>query len=193
MTLPSARIDELLADENWRFAITGAAQAFCNRGITIACPWEGDLDDEERERFDALVAAIDSFNALRSPPIKAQAEREGEDAGPVAWLITHRQFPDEVERHAPGVDPLTPADREAGFSATPLFASPLPVEAGTVDEQPVEIAHDGFVGDIIGRYQTREGKRGVVLQQVGTRVVHVYGEKWLPSALHVPGKVGERG
>jgi hypothetical protein len=43
-----------------------------------------------------------------------------------------------------------------------------------------EIAHDGFTGDIIGRYVTREGKRGAVVQQDGTRVVHVYGEKWLP-------------
>lgn len=43
----------------------------------------------------------------------------------------------------------------------------------------VSIAHDGFAGDIIGHYETREGKRGVVVQQDGTRVVHVYGEKWL--------------
>lgn len=42
-----------------------------------------------------------------------------------------------------------------------------------------EIEHDGFKGDVIGYYVTREGKHGVVLQQVGTRVVHVYGEKWL--------------
>lgn len=46
----------------------------------------------------------------------------------------------------------------------------------------VEIAHDGFAGDIIGHYVTREGKRGVVVQQDGTRVVHVYGEKWLTPA-----------
>lgn len=43
----------------------------------------------------------------------------------------------------------------------------------------VTIDHDGFTGDIIGHYTTREGKRGVVVQQDGTRVVHVYGEKWL--------------
>ena len=46
----------------------------------------------------------------------------------------------------------------------------------------VEIAHDGFAGDIIGHYTTREGKRGVVVQQDGTRVVHVYGEKWIKAA-----------
>lgn len=43
----------------------------------------------------------------------------------------------------------------------------------------VSIEHDGFVGTVIGHYETREGKRGVVLQQVGTKVVHVYGERWL--------------
>lgn len=41
------------------------------------------------------------------------------------------------------------------------------------------IDHDGFEGTVIGRYVTREGKRGAVLQQAGTKVVHVYGEKWL--------------
>lgn len=41
------------------------------------------------------------------------------------------------------------------------------------------IEHDGFEGNVIGYYVTREGKRGVVLQQTGTRVVHVYSEKWI--------------
>lgn len=41
------------------------------------------------------------------------------------------------------------------------------------------IPHDGFVGDPIGAYVTREGKKGVVLQQIGTQVVHVYGRKWI--------------
>ena len=45
-----------------------------------------------------------------------------------------------------------------------------------------EIAHDGFQGTVIGHYITREGKRGVVLQQLDTRVVHVYGRKWLEQA-----------
>jgi hypothetical protein len=43
----------------------------------------------------------------------------------------------------------------------------------------VEIEHDGFVGTVIGYYTTREGKPGVVLQQVSTKVVHVYGAKWI--------------
>lgn len=44
-----------------------------------------------------------------------------------------------------------------------------------------KIEHDGFKGTIIGFYTTIEGKEGVVLQQCGTRVVHVYGLKWLKS------------
>lgn len=46
------------------------------------------------------------------------------------------------------------------------------------------IEHDDFNGKVIGYYTTDEGKQGVVMQQLGTRVVHVYGIKWLtnPSA-----------
>lgn len=56
---------------------------------------------------------------------------------------------------------------------------PADPTAGKAAGEPVTIDHDGFVGTIQGSYTTREGKRGVVLQQVGTRVVHVYGEKWI--------------
>jgi hypothetical protein len=62
------------------------------------------------------------------------------------------------------------------------LARPTPKPAGGVPSGHVEIAHDGFAGDIIGHYTTREGKRGVVVQQDGTRVVHVYGEKWLAAS-----------
>ena len=44
-----------------------------------------------------------------------------------------------------------------------------------------KIGHDGFVGTVIGHYTTTEGKEGVVLQQVGTKVVHVYGRKWIAA------------
>ena len=57
-------------DEDRRLALTGAAQAFCNRGMVIAWPWEGELDAEERQRFEALVAAIESYNALMPPEVK---------------------------------------------------------------------------------------------------------------------------
>ena len=44
------------------------------------------------------------------------------------------------------------------------------------------IEFDGFTGTVIGSYTTLEGKEGVVLQQDGTRVVHVYGRKNLKPA-----------
>jgi len=44
------------------------------------------------------------------------------------------------------------------------------------------IDHDCFQGEVIGYYATREGKAGAVLQQFGTKVVHVYGEKWILPA-----------
>lgn len=41
------------------------------------------------------------------------------------------------------------------------------------------IEDDGFEGTVIGTYTTREGKRGLVLQQIGTKVIHTYGLKCL--------------
>jgi len=40
------------------------------------------------------------------------------------------------------------------------------------------IERDGFVGVEIGSYTTLEGHEGIVLQQVGTKVVHVYRRVW---------------
>lgn len=57
------------------------------------------------------------------------------------------------------------------------------LSSSPVGEMVHQIEHDGFEGTVIGSYVTREGKRGVVLQQVGTKVVHVYGEKWLGRAI----------
>lgn len=49
---------------------------------------------------------------------------------------------------------------------------------------PVAVRHvgnrnDGFAGTVQGSYVTREGERGLVIQQYGTKVIHVYREKWL--------------
>jgi hypothetical protein len=50
-------------------------------------------------------------------------------------------------------------------------------------------ARDGFVGSVIGDYVTREGVAGKVLQQIGTRVVHVYRctalERYSPAVIRV--------
>ena len=47
------------------------------------------------------------------------------------------------------------------------------------------VEYDGMVGERIGSYVTREGKRGVVLQQVGTKIVHVYGENRVVPAIRL--------
>jgi len=36
------------------------------------------------------------------------------------------------------------------------------------------VEYDRFIGEVIGYYLTRENQKGVVLQQIGTKVVHVY-------------------
>lgn len=86
---------------------------------------------------------------------------------------------------------ITAADTGKGVQrdfALSGFASPVPAEPSARPTGHVEIAHDGFSGDIIGHYVTREGKHGVVVQQDGTRVVHVYGEKWLAPAPPLGGR-----
>lgn len=40
--------------------ITAAAEALNRYGLAISLPWEGDLDDLERERFEALKAALEA-------------------------------------------------------------------------------------------------------------------------------------
>jgi len=60
--------------------------------------------------------------------------------------------------------------------ARAALAAPQPV-----DKRAWRIEHDGFEGVEIGSYTTLEGKEGVVLQQIGSRIVHVYGRKWLKS------------
>ncbi|RWN35821.1 hypothetical protein [Mesorhizobium sp.] len=73
-----------------------------------------------------------------------------------------------------------------GFITESEFAAAAPrpqaVVAAKLDSTIYRVEHDGFEGTVQGSYMTREGKRGVVLQQVGTKVVHVYGEKWLAPA-----------
>lgn len=52
-------MSEKLSD--WQVAFSMAAQAMCNHGVEITCPWEGDLDGQEMERFAGMVAAIDAY------------------------------------------------------------------------------------------------------------------------------------
>jgi hypothetical protein len=121
--------------------------------------------------IEAITAAIGAGGQavekpeVGSPAWKAERERT---TGICSWCdgsgyVPTRDLHDEISRQR--------CPRCGGTVAHP-------VQPGW-RQGHVEIAHDGFAGDIIGHYVTREGKRGVVVQQDGTRVVHVYGEKWL--------------
>lgn len=77
--------------------------------------------------------------------------------------------------------PPASAAQAAPGAMTALTAEPQAVPCAPTGET-FAVEHDGFIGTVQGGYVTREGKRGIVLQQLGTRVVHVYGEKWLTPA-----------
>ena len=85
----------------------------------------------------------------------------------------------EIEKLREALGRHLNSDRIACIVDDLIRAHIAPVGAQGVSQDTFTIEHDGFTGEVIGYYTTREGKRGVVLQQVGTRVVHVYGEKWL--------------
>jgi hypothetical protein len=51
-----------------RVQIEAAISEFARDGITFVAPWQGDLDDLERERFNVLCAAIDAVLRLPSFP-----------------------------------------------------------------------------------------------------------------------------
>lgn len=45
-----------------KHALVDAASAFEDRGIDFRMPWECDLDDLERERYEALLAACRAYH-----------------------------------------------------------------------------------------------------------------------------------
>lgn len=84
----------------------------------------------------------------------------------------------------------TPETQKAVFilmDAARAHLSALTAQASGMD-QHFTIEHDGFAGTVIGSYTTKEGKEGVVMQQDGTRVVHVYGKKWIKAAPTITAK-----
>lgn len=52
-------------------AVEAASRKFAEFGIDFNCPWDGDLSDLERERFEALKAAL----AAAYPELVAEIER----------------------------------------------------------------------------------------------------------------------
>jgi hypothetical protein len=63
-----------------------------------------------------------------------------------------------------------------GETCDAIAATLRSLKAGSGDDSKIySVEYDGFVGTMQGSYVTREGREGAVLQQVGTKVVHVYG------------------
>jgi hypothetical protein len=165
--------------------------------------------------FDALVPAADAaacWGAMVAASPPAGAEVVGPE-GPDAWLIRKGGYfyrPNCAGYTVNKADAgrYTEAEAKAEAAVEPWHmqailaddvpGKPTPPTAEEIARRAreetasghVEIAHDGFAGDIIGHYVTREGKRGVVVQQDDTRVVHVYGEKWLAALAKPPGETG---
>lgn len=46
-----------------KHALVEAASVFADHGVEIGMPWESDLDDRERELFDALLRACRAYDS----------------------------------------------------------------------------------------------------------------------------------
>jgi hypothetical protein len=76
------------------------------------------------EPFDPEIVGV-----LRSDLRAILARHAPVEAGePVAWLLTHPTEPTDVELASSG-EPITDADRQAGWDAEPLYRRPLQAEA----------------------------------------------------------------
>ena len=60
-----------------RAIVEAAARAMAEHGLDIPLPWEGDLDDAERERFEALCAALTAALPLVADSIEQSAHDPG--------------------------------------------------------------------------------------------------------------------
>lgn len=59
---PEAEITRTVAAlERWQVAFGNAAKELRKHGMEVHCPWEGDLDDAETERYNGMVEAIDAY------------------------------------------------------------------------------------------------------------------------------------
>jgi hypothetical protein len=47
--------------DKWQVAFAKAAEELRKHGMEVHCPWEGDLDDAELERYNGMVEAIDAY------------------------------------------------------------------------------------------------------------------------------------
>jgi len=125
----------VLSGEDRKFALTAAAQAFCNRGISIACPWEGDLDDLEQDRFDALVAAIGAYNAIAASRIQSSlvATAVEDQAG---WRVREKHLHGRQWRLITDLSVIPFEDRDL-YEIVPVYTLAAAPPAVEVEAEPV--------------------------------------------------------
>lgn len=200
-------LQEVRQDTNLTDAWYSAAECAAKKIIAFASPPPSGGEPEpvafDIERFLQDDSRLPPF---ASPPVKAQAEREGEDAEPVAWRWRAKVKGEWSLWSVVEVDPndWTWRDYWEELEVVPLFASPLPVEAGTV--KPLEwnqsAGNAWHAQTMIGRYTVvgrswwgpeptndfHEAKSSAAAKAAAQADY----EARILSALNVPGEVGER-
>lgn len=114
--------------------------------------------------------AVEASNALRA--IAFALESQPGAALPRFFL----ELPDGDDRKARVVW----SERKADGYHLCITVPPAPFPADLGAKYGIEF--DGFKGTVIGAYKRLDGEEGVVMQQDGTKVVHVYRRKWLQPA-----------
>lgn len=137
-----------------------------------------DLYQKDRQAIDDAIAALTASN-VRVAEMERMYVGLREKALDDVSNLTQRAEAAERERdEARKLAHRWAAQAgDADVRAVAAEAEVSRLKAGTVTGR-FRIEHDGFVGDAIGSYTRRDGKRGIVLQQDGTNVCHLYGEKW---------------
>ena len=103
---------------------------------------------------------------------RALASLEGDAVERVARIINQQAFDETYWMRGRMREQQYAKERARAILATGL----VPDE---INKMIYENKNDGFIGVCIGEYKTLEGEKGKVLQQLNTKVVHVYRNKWL--------------
>ena len=175
-----------------------AWQFQCANGAWIACdrPSPSELSDEP-DKFRCLYTASPADAGMREVFVRVLAslaaaisilERTPKAKKAVAsdkmfdTMLNDYRKALEIGRAALTAPGATTKSDDGFLGTLPSGESEPVVTPTYLSSDTYTIAHDDFTGTVQGRYVTREGKEGVVLQQVGTRVVHVYGRKWIDGS-----------
>lgn len=95
--------------------VEAAASVFRDHGIDIRCPWNGDLDDVERERFEALCSALDAAGVGLGEPKISKSEKPADVTFPDEAVVAAMEHISGCD-HDEMVDALQAALRVIGNS-----------------------------------------------------------------------------